>query len=238
MAFHMAYFIVFLVAGRLDVYIFPGTGTCCADVRPNLGTSLFMSRKWSTHRLNRGDARFILAQHLGQRGWGEICRNSYAHEMWTIRYDSNRTSKFESYCHYRCKHGCCVVEHVQKKATWSRNKMPEVCCKAAYTWDLIPFEGFHNFVTFISFLLELPGLVFFILLQRSMFVQPFFAVALAHFFRPFKQAVSNLQIWLKKNTIAICFKPWPWKCEDVLVCYSWPAWYSCGKPLLLRKVRE
>lgn len=157
-------------------------------------------------------------------------------EMWSMRYDWNCGSKLKSYCHYSDVNMDVTWFNLCKITTWSRNKMPEACCKAAHIWDLILFEEFHIFVRFISSLIDFPYVSPFCCSVVCLFNPVFFflfSVALAHCR---DLTFSNLQIWLQKKPIAICFKPWPWKCEDVVACYSWP-WHSCGKPLLLRKVR-
>ena len=223
-------------------YGFPGTGTCCADVRPILGDSLF----W------QGNGRLTC--------WIEAMLDSYlpnildkedggkSAEMWIEAwdYDWNCGSKhnlelwfkLKSYCHYSDVNMDVTCFNLCKITTWSRNKMPEACCKAALIWDLILFEEFHIFVRFISSLIDFPYISPFccsvVCLFNPVFFFFFFQLLLLLILPRFDRFKSS--DLAQKKPIAICFKPWLWKCEDVVACYSWP-WHSCGKPLLLRKVR-
>lgn len=65
-------------------------------------------------------------------------------------------SKLKSYCQYSDVNMDVTWFNLCKITTWSRNKMPEACCKAAHIWDLILFEEFHIFVRFISSLIDSP----------------------------------------------------------------------------------
>ena len=173
-------------------YGFPGTGTCCADVRPNLGDSLF----W------QGNGRLTC--------WIEAMLDSYlpnildkedggkSAEMWIEAWDMigtvvrnttwNCGSKLKSYCHYSDVNMDVTCFNLCKITTWSRNKMPEACCKAALIWDLILFEEFHIFVRFISSLIDFPYISPFCCSVVCLFNPVFFfflfffsVVALAHF---------------------------------------------------------
>lgn len=187
-------------------YGFPGTGTCCADVRPNLGDSLF----W------QGNGRLTC--------WIEAMLDSYlpnildkedggkSAEMWIEAWDMigtvvrnttwNCGSKLKSYCHYSDVNMDVTCFNLCKITTWSRNKMPEACCKAALIWDLILFEEFHIFVRFISSLIDFPYISPFCcsvvcLFNPVFFFFFFFSCCSCSFCRDL--TVSNLQIWLKKN---------------------------------------
>ena len=180
-------------------YGFPGTGTCCADVRPILGDSLL----W------QGNGRLTC--------WIEAMLDSYlpnildkedggkSAQMWSMRYDWNCGSKLKSYCHYSDVNMDVTWFNLCKITTWSRNKMPEACCKAAHIWDLILFEEFHIFVRFISSLIDFPYVSPFCCSVVCLFNPVFFflfSVALTHF-----AAIWPFQIFRfgSKKTIAICF---------------------------------
>lgn len=176
--------------------------TCCNVSRVRIPRNWNLLRRCTSHPW-----RFPSLQGNGRLTcWIEAMLDSYlpnildkedggkSAEMWIEAWDMigtvvrnttwNCGSKLKSYCHYSDVNMDVTCFNLCKITTWSRNKMPEACCKAALIWDLILFEEFHIFVRFISSLINFPYISPFCCSVVCLFNPVFFflfSVALAHF---------------------------------------------------------